>query len=230
MIAVDLGVISYDEGLHIQEALHAARTQDTAEDVLLLLEHDPVITFGKSGHEEDLLLSERELAAKDISVRHVNRGGKITCHYPGQLVVYPIMRLNEQQLDLPRFVYNIEETIILTLRAFDVAAVRVDKLRGIWVEDRKIAAIGIEVRQGVTMHGFAMNILDDLRLYRFFIPCGIADRGVTSLVHHLAGNAQIEMKTVKDAVVRNFSAVFGVPVNAHLSREEFQRRYPQIMN
>jgi len=174
-------------------------------------------------------VAERELEKQNIHVRHVNRGGKITCHYPGQLVGYPIMRLDGPQFDLPRFVFNIEETIILSLKEFDVAASRLDKFRGIWVGEQKIAAIGIEVRQGVTMHGFALNVLENLQLYRFFIPCGIADRGVTSLVRHVPENQQIAVKAVKDTIVRKFSSVFDVPITAHITWKEFERLYPQIM-
>lgn len=225
MVAVDLGIISYDEGLQIQEMIHAARVQDRGEDVLLLLEHHPIITCGRRGGEEDLLVPLHELGARGVEVRHVNRGGKMTCHYPGQLVVYPIMRLDSRHIDLLHFICRLEEVIIGSLGDYGIAGMRITNLRGIWVDDRKIAAIGIEVRKNVSMHGFSLNVFEDSRLYRLFIPCGIMDRGVTFLGPQLPTETELNMGMVKDSIIKHFARVFEVDISSFLPRETFQREF-----
>jgi len=217
MIAVDLGKVSYDEGLYYQEVLHAARVEGRIEDVVLLLEHDPIITVGKSGGNGDLLVREDELAERGIIIRHVNRGGKLTCHYPGQLVVYPIMNLNDQGQDVHGFVNNLEEIIICTLADFGVAGERIRKHRGVFVKDNKIASIGIEVRSSTTMHGFSLNVSEDWSLYTLFVPCGIKDKGITFL-ESCCSDDKVDMKTVKKGVKHHFENIF----SSVISEIEFQ--------
>ena len=209
MIARDLGIVAYDEALRYQEEAHAARVRGETEDVLFLMEHDPVITCGRSGKESDLLAAEDKLVEEGIAVRHVNRGGKLTCHYPGQLVGYVIMDLKAAGMDAHLLVSSLEEVVIAVLGEFGIRGERIPSLRGVWVDGRKVASIGIEVKRGVTMHGFSFNIREDKRLYEYFIPCGLTDRKTTFLQTCLSGQAP-DMKTVKEAVLRAFSSIFGV--------------------
>jgi lipoate-protein ligase B len=208
MIAVDLGRVSYDEGLSHQEQTHNKRVAGRVGDTVILLEHDPVITIGKSGGEEDLLVSKEIISERGIDIRRVNRGGKITCHYPGQLVVYPIMDLSGYGNDIHAFVYNLEEVIIRTLTDFGVMGERISRLRGIFVDNNKIAAIGIEVRNSVTMHGFALNVVEDWSLYSMFIPCGITDKGVTFLEHCVGPDTKFTMEMIRERVLHHFSDIF----------------------
>lgn len=230
MIVVDLDVVSYDEGLRVQEMIHAARVAGKGEDVLLLLEHDPVITSGKQGNTKDLLVPQAELKKHGIAFRRVSRGGKMTCHYPGQLVGYPIMRIETPQPDIPFLVYRLEQTVISCLAKFNVRAGRIENMRGVWVDGRKIAAVGVEVKTRVTMHGFSLNILEDNRLYHFFVPCGIADRGIAFLEQYVDAGREIEMKKIKKAISHAFSAAFGVQMTAHLSWRAFQDKFPEMMH
>jgi len=209
MIARDLGVVAYDVALQYQEEAHAARVRGETEDVLFLLEHDPVITCGRSSKVSELLAPEEKLAEEGIAVRHVNRGGKLTCHYPGQLVGYVIMDLDAAGMDVQFLVSSLEEMVIIALGEFGIRGERIPSLRGVWVDGRKVASIGIEVKRGVTMHGFSFNIREDNRLYRYFIPCGLTDRETTFLQTCLSGQVP-DMKTVKEVVLMAFSSVFGV--------------------
>jgi len=208
MIAVDMGRVSYDEGLSFQEQTHNERVAGRTDDTIILLEHDPVITIGKSGGKEDLLVSEENISERGIAIRRVNRGGKITCHYPGQLVVYPIIDLSGYENDIHAFVYNLEEVIIRTLTDFGVVGERISKFRGIFVGNNKIAAIGVEVRNSVTMHGFAFNVVENWTLYSLFVPCGITDRGITSLESCIGPDAKFNMEMIRERVLRHFSDIF----------------------
>jgi lipoate-protein ligase B len=208
MIAVDLGRVSYDEGLSRQEQTHTERVAGRAGDTVILLEHDPVITIGKSGGVGDLLVPEEEISERGIDIRWVNRGGKITCHYPGQLVVYPIMDLSGYGDDIHAFVYNLEEVVIRTLTDFGVVGERISRLRGIFVGNNKIAAIGIEVRNSVTMHGFSFNVIEDWSLYSLFVPCGITDRGVTFLERCVGPDTKVTMGMIRKRVLHHFSEIF----------------------
>ncbi len=208
MIIVDLGRVSYDEGLFRQKKTHNERVAGRTGDTVILLEHDPVITIGKSGGEEYLLVPKENIFERGIDVRSVNRGGKITCHYPGQLVVYPIIDLSGYENDIHAFVYNLEEVIIRTLADFKVMGERISGLRGIFVGNNKIAAIGIEVRKAVTMHGFAFNVVEDCSLYSLFIPCGIRDKGITFLESCVGPDTEFDMGMVKERVLHHFSDIF----------------------
>ncbi|MBW2637559.1 MAG: lipoyl(octanoyl) transferase LipB [Deltaproteobacteria bacterium] len=208
MIAVDLGRVSYDEGLSRQKQIHNERVAGRASDTVILLEHDPVITIGKSGGEKDLLVSEENISERGIDIRRVNRGGKITCHYPGQLVVYPIIDLSEYGNDIHAFVYNLEEVIIRTLTDFGVVGERISRLRGIFVGNNKIAAIGIEIKNSVTMHGLAFNVVEDWSLYSLFIPCGITDKGITFLESCVGPDTKFNMEIIKERVLHHFSDIF----------------------
>jgi lipoyl(octanoyl) transferase len=221
MIALDLGKVTYDEGLFYQHKMHEERVNGGIDDVIFLMEHTPVITIGKSGGTEDLLMPEDKIYEAGVLIRHVNRGGKITCHYPGQLVVYPVINLNDYGHDIRGFVYNLEETIICTLADFGIKGKRIPNLRGVFVGDNKIAAIGIEIRNSVTMHGFSFNIMENWSLYSLFVPCGITDKGITFLERCVGNDTDIDMSVIKDKILFHLSKIF----KKDISRREFQKEY-----
>jgi len=225
MMVVTLGKIPYDEALQLQERCHAARREGRIGDVILLLEHDPVITFGRSAEAEDLLVPVEELERQGIPVRHVNRGGKITCHYPGQLVGYFIVDLEGFGMDIHAFVRSIEETLIRVLADYGVAGERVRHRTGVWVGNDKVAALGIEVRNRVTLHGFSFNVRDNAGIYSLFIPCGIADRGVTALERLVPEGRTVDTGEVRKGFTRHWPEVSGKPVAAVLSRKHFESEY-----
>ncbi|MDT8273911.1 MAG: lipoyl(octanoyl) transferase LipB [Desulfomonilia bacterium] len=222
MIAIDLGVIDYEAGLNLQHRLHEQRVNSRGDDILLLLEHTPVITIGRSGIEQDLLATEAELAARGIPVKKLGRGGKITCHYPGQLVAYPIMDLKNGNLDIPDFVNRLEEVIIATLADVGLKGERIEKLRGIFVSGNKIASIGVEIRHQVSMHGISLNVFEDNGLYGYFVPCGITDRGIEFIERCCPDGTQVSMDWVKRAFLSHFTRIFHLPGTVALSLQEFE--------
>ena len=230
MMIVNLGKIPYDEALQLQERCHAARREGRIGDTILLLEHDPVITFGRSAEEEDLLVPEDELERRGIPVRHVNRGGKITCHYPGQLVGYFIVDLEGFDMDIHAFVRSIENTLIRVLADHGIAGERVRHRTGVWVESNKIAALGIEVRNRVTLHGFSLNVRENAGIYSYFIPCGIADQGVTALERLVPEGRDADTGEVREGFIRHWPEVSGKPVAAVLSRQYFEAEYLRQAN
>jgi lipoate-protein ligase B len=202
---VDLGLIDYQAAWDIQRAIAIARAEDTIPDTLLLLQHPHTYTLGSSGRVENLLMSEDELRRRGVAVLRVDRGGDITYHGPGQLVAYPILSLGRLQADgrLPQaqyvdYIRRLEQTIIETLRPWGIDARREEGLTGAWVDTRsgpeKIAAIGVKVTAGgVSLHGLAINVDPDLGFFAGIVPCGIADKGVTSMSKLLgAGCPSIE--------------------------------------
>lgn len=204
----DIGRIGYDEALEMQRRAVTQRQREEIPDTLYLLEHPPVITMGKSAVEADILASREDLAAAGATVHYIERGGETTYHGPGQLVGYVIFHLYQHQRKLKKFVENLEEVFIRLLAAdFGVEAGRDPEHRGVWVGNEKIAAIGIAVKEAVTMHGFAFNVAPDLSHFGWIIPCGIRDRGQTSLERLLGHTPNPEM--VKDAVAESFAEVFG---------------------
>jgi len=191
----------------LQRALWALRTEGAIGDIVLLTEHEHVFTIGKSGDDNHLLASVEELRAGGIEVFAVDRGGDITYHGPGQLVGYPILDLNSRTPDIHKYLRDIEEVLIRTLRTYSLTGVREEGMTGVWVDGEKVAAIGVKVSRWVTMHGFALNLSPDMRLFSLIVPCGISDRGVTSL-SRASGRAPA-LPEVEDHIVRQFEAVFG---------------------
>ncbi len=203
-----LGTVPYAQGLALQQELVQQRRAGEIDDALLLLEHPHVITLGSSSHASNVLLDDAQRAAGGIELFETGRGGDVTYHGPGQLVGYPILDLKPDRCDLHRYVRDIEEVIIRALRTWDVRADRIAGLTGVWVNDEKICAIGVRVSSGwITSHGFALNITTDLSYFGAIVPCGITDRGVTSLARVL-GNDAPGMPAVCDAVATAFAAVF----------------------
>ena len=204
----DLGIVPYADALELQRKLHAQRVAGAIPDTLLLLEHPPVITLGKAFHPEHLRYAREFYAQQGIELHPTDRGGDVTCHNPGQLVGYPIFDVAQHGRDLHKFLRDIEQAIIDALRAFGVEAHREAGYTGVWVGDAKIAAIGIKVTKWVSMHGFALNVNNDLRLFQTIVPCGIADRPVTSL-QQVLGRA-VPTEQVKYEIARAFERVFKI--------------------
>ena len=218
---LSLGRVSFEEGLAIQQRVIAARKQNLIGDTLLLLEHPAVLTLGRNSKRENILASDELLARKGISVHEINRGGDVTYHGPGQLVGYPIIDLRG---DLPGkkgphlgpvdYVRMLEDVLIRTCSDFRVPAQRICGRTGVWtiaggsIQEKKIAAIGVHVSQGVTSHGFALNVPTDLRDFQWIVPCGIADREVTSLELESALDPLPTLDDALNAAAKNFGRVF----------------------
>ncbi len=212
----DLGLIEYGNAWQMQKELFHQAIQEKIEGKnpkhhLLVCEHPHVYTLGKSANQSNLLLSQAELKQKAIDVFDIERGGDITYHGPGQLVVYPIFDLEPMHLGVKKFVFNIEECIIRTLREYGIESERIDDRIGIWIgkgttNERKIAAIGIKCSRHVTMHGLALNVNTDLGLFSNIIPCGIQDKAVCSMESEL--NRKLDMTELKEVLLKQFSSIF----------------------
>jgi lipoyl(octanoyl) transferase len=216
-----LGRVPYAEALAIQQQVVAARKQNAIADTLLLLEHPPVLTLGRNSNRSNILATEEMLRQRGVELHEINRGGDVTYHGPGQLVGYPILDLRG---DLPEkkgphlgpvdFVRLLEEVLIRTCGDFGVLAQRICKRTGVWtiaggsIQEKKLAAIGVHVSQGVTSHGFALNVTTDLRDFQWIVPCGIADREVTSLELEADSERRPTMEAALDAAARSFGHVF----------------------
>jgi lipoyl(octanoyl) transferase len=218
---IHLGRVPYAEGIAIQQQIIAARKQNLIDDTLLLLEHPPVLTLGRNARRSNVLASGTMLAERGVEVHEVNRGGDVTYHGPGQLIGYPILDLRG---DLPGkrgpylgpvdYVRLLEEALIRTCGDFGVMTQRICKLTGVWtmaggsIREKKIAAIGVHVSQGITSHGFALNVTTDLRDFEWIVPCGITDRQVTSLELEAGDSRQPTMELALHAAARNFGRIF----------------------
>jgi len=203
-----LGLIAYADALALQAELVASRRAGEIPDTLLLLEHPHVITLGSGSHEENVLVSAEERAARGIELFETGRGGDVTYHGPGQLVGYPILDLKPDRQDLHRYLRDLEEMLIGVLGEFGLRGSRKEGLTGVWVDDRKLAAIGVRVSSGwITSHGFALNVTTDLSFFGAIVPCGIRDHGVGSISQE-AGRT-VAMREAEDAVVRQMERVFG---------------------
>jgi lipoyl(octanoyl) transferase len=184
--------VEYGESCALQEELATLRAASRIPDTLLLLEHPPTITLGKRADANDILVDRRRLEALGVAVHETDRGGEITYHGPGQLVGYPICDLNDRERDLHRFLRDLEGALIELLAELGLEGRRFPLHTGVWVGQRKIAAIGIKVRRWVTTHGFALNVDLDLSHFGLIVPCGIRDFGVTSLAAEGVAGASVE--------------------------------------
>ena len=205
---INLGELDYGIALNIQEKLLAARQKDEIEDTLLLVEHPSTLTLGVRGKFSNILVTSDVLKSKNIDIYEVNRGGDVTYHGPGQIVGYPIINLSNYGRDIKKFIWNIEEVFIRLLqKEFDIIAQREDKkYTGVWIGDKKITAIGIAVKHWVTMHGFAFNVNTDLEHFNLITPCGLIDKGVTSL-QELTGTKQ-DFNLLNQLVTNYYCEVF----------------------
>jgi lipoyl(octanoyl) transferase len=203
-----LGLVPYPEALDLQRSLVDERRAGRIHDTLLLLQHPPVLTLGVRGDggRAHILASGEALSARGISVHETGRGGDVTYHGPGQIVGYPIVDLKPDRCDVHRYVRDLEEVLIRTARDYGIAAERVSGLTGVWVGAEKLAAIGVRIARWITSHGFAFNVSTDLDDFQLIVPCGIADRGVTSL-ERLLGRT-VELADVEDRIAGHFCKVF----------------------
>ncbi len=205
-VLYQLGLIEYGEAYDIQRKLWSQKMDGRTADALLLLEHPPTFTIGKSGKLENLLLAREELTKEGMSLFFTNRGGDITYHGPGQLVVYPIIDLKNRGKDIHRYIHDLEEVVIRTLADLSIEARRDGKNVGVWVDNEKIAAIGVSIRKWIALHGLALNVHPNLEHFSFINPCGILDRGVTSIARVLSRD--VPMEVVVKGLVNHFSEVF----------------------
>ena len=200
--------MDYKEALDIQEKLLEMRQQGNVGDVLLMVEHLPVLTLGRNGDYSNILLTSEELVENGVKTYEVGRGGDVTYHGPGQIVGYPILDLSSYGKDIKDYVWKVEEVFINLLKEeYNISAHREDdKNRGVWVEDKKITAIGIAVKRWVTMHGFAFNVNTQLEHFRWINPCGFTDKGVTSLQKILG--YPLDFEQLNQLVLKYFCKVF----------------------
>ncbi len=201
-----LGLIAYSDAYHLQRQLLCQRVNNEITDTLLLLEHPPTITIGKSGKLENVLASQAQLAEAGVSLFFVDRGGDVTYHCPGQLVAYPIIDLRQRGRDVHQYLRELEEVIIRTLNDFSIDACRDRSHAGVWVKGREIAAIGLRVSKWVSMHGFALNVNTDLEQFSLINLCGFSDRKATSISALLSQD--VSMEAVTEKLLAHFSEVF----------------------
>jgi lipoyl(octanoyl) transferase len=219
LTAYRLGCIGYADAHALQERLVEARKACAIGDTLLLLEHPKVITLGRAAKRQNVLLDEAALKERGYELFEIGRGGDVTFHGPGQLVAYPIVDLKPERADVRRYVSELEETMIRVCASYGLAAQRVPKLNGAWVEDRKVGAVGVRISRWITMHGFALNVSTELAAFSAIVPCGIADRGVTSLERELG--REVSMHEVEQRAAERFAEIFAAEL-------EFCNGRPQL--
>ena len=205
-----LGIVSYADGLALQEEA-IAKCAGGEPDQLLLLEHPHVFTLGRGASDQNILATPAELDSDSIEVHHIGRGGDVTYHGPGQLVGYPIVNLRPDRCDVHRYVRDLEEVLIRTIAEFGIEGSRIKGLTGVWVGDEKIAAIGVRIARWITSHGFALNVATDLDYFNMIVPCGIRDKGVTSLSKILGEPVRLE--TAAEILMKHFAVVFDRTLN-----------------
>ena len=225
-----LGVVSYTEALALQRSLVDERREGRIPDVLLLLQHPAVITLGVKGDggRSNIMATAERLAELGIEVHETGRGGDVTYHGPGQLVGYPILDLRPDRCDVHRYVRDLEEVMIRVCADYGLSAGRIKGLTGAWLGAEKIGAIGVRISRWITSHGFAFNVDPNLQHFQLIVPCGISDRGVTSLAKVLGRSVAVE--EVEGACVRHFADVFerlpvtvpsaSVPPRLHLAPQQ----------
>ena len=222
IVVKDLGVLSYEDSWEHQKTIfdniisqkiknRTLKKKNKTDNYLLIVEHKPIFTIGKSGDTSNLLLDTKQLKSKNIEFKKINRGGDITFHGSGQVVGYPILDLDNFFTDIGQYLRTLEEVIISAIGFFGLKGYRIDGETGVWVKDKlnsdkKICAFGIKASRWVTMHGFALNVNTDLKYFDYIVPCGISDKGVTSLEETL--NKKITTKMVKQKIYENFARLF----------------------
>jgi len=201
-----LHLVTYENGMRIQQKLVEMRQRDEIADQLLLLEHPPVITLGRGGKSENLLATAEALRAQRVRFYETTRGGDITYHGPGQVVGYPILHLGEGNRDVRKYVTKIEEVLIRTVAEYGITATRAEGKRGIWVGNDKIAAIGVRIARWVTSHGWALNVSTNLDHFRLITPCGLHGTGVTSIERETG--RRVPLEEVREILAKKFVEVF----------------------
>jgi lipoyl(octanoyl) transferase len=214
LLVAELGLVPYGEALELQRAAAKARINgELAEDLLILLEHPPVVTLGRTAKEANMLATPEALRTRGVEVFEVERGGDITFHGPGQLVGYPIIDLKRHKQDLHWYLRQVEEALIVSLDALGIPAERNPGKTGVWTRGRKIASIGVHARDWVTWHGFALNVNTDLSYFDLIVPCGIQDVTMTSIAREL-GVATASDARVRAEVTRAFGSVFSLALRS----------------
>ena len=217
LLTAQLGTVPYGEGLELQRDLARRRiTGEIDEDLLLLLEHPPVVTLGRTAKEAHIVSSPDRLRARGVEVFEVERGGDVTFHGPGQLVGYPILDLKRHRQDLHWYLRQVEEALIVALGELGIDAERHSGYTGVWTRGRKIASIGVHARDWVTWHGFALNVTTDLSYFELIVPCGIPQVQMTSVARELG--CDMSMSEMSELVSRAFGQVFDLELRA-VSRE-----------
>ena len=217
----NLGLIDYQEAWDLQRIIFNQVVDKEIQDTLILLEHPHTYTLGKVADKKNLVGGKDYLEKNKISVFEIDRGGDITYHGPGQIVGYPIIKLEDWEKDTHKYLRALEEVIIMTCKNYGLDAGRNPKYTGVWIGNRKIAAIGVKISRWVTMHGFAFNVNTDLSLFNGIIPCGISDKEVTSLRKELA-KKEINISEVKTILLGNFKKVFGYDIVEEISETELR--------
>lgn len=205
-----LGSVPYAQALELQHALVASHKRGASDDLLLLLQHPAVLTLGRRAQETNIIASPEFLASHGIEVFKVERGGDVTYHGPGQLVGYPILDLNHFRKDVGWYVGALAEVFVRLLADFGITGIYRQDLPGVWIRDEKILAIGARIESWITYHGFAFNVDPNMQHWQFIVPCGIPDKGVTSLARVLG--RPITVEEVVPLVVKHFASVFDVPL------------------
>jgi lipoic acid synthetase len=205
---LDLGLVSYDKAYDLQRKLHKFKREGRINDVLILLEHEPVVTMGRGGKRDNILVSDELLQSKGIRVFEIDRGGDVTLHCPGQLVGYSILDLNFHGKNIHRYLRNLEEVIIRSLKVYGIDGQRIENHSGVWVGEKKVASIGIGIKGWVTFHGFSLNINSDLSYFSLIRPCGFESRIVTSMSEILG--RLVEPKDFRHQLIEQFGKVFNL--------------------
>lgn len=221
LVALLPGQVEYPAGLRLQKELLHLRQQNKVGDILLLLEHPPVLTLGKNADDSHILYAPAFLEAQGIKVYKADRGGDVTYHGPGQIVGYPIIHLRENGLSVRKYVWLLEQVFIDLLdQEYSLAAYRDPDYPGVWLNKEKITAIGCAVKKWVTLHGFAFNVNTNLEHFKVINPCGIMDRGVTSL-QKIFG-CPVELEAVKQLIIKHFCRCFGKEAKM-ITEQELQK-------
>jgi lipoyl(octanoyl) transferase len=219
---INLGKTRFEETWDLQKRINLFKQKNNCNDIIISNEHEHVYTLGKSGDKNHLLLKDKKLIEQNISYFEIDRGGDLTYHGPGQLVIYPIFNLTNYYKDSHKYLRDLENVIISTLNDFNIDAYRDEEYTGVWVKNEKICAIGIKVSKWITMHGLAFNINNDLKFFDNIIPCGIFHKGVTSLKRQ-AGK-EIELDLVLKKVINNFEKIFEIRIE-NINNRELDRYY-----
>ncbi len=213
-----LGLVTYADGLRLQRERVAARKAGENPDTLLLLEHPHVYTLGRNAKKDNILLSAEQLTLRGVQVFEIDRGGDVTYHGPGQLVGYPILDLTQHRRDIAWYMRALEEVLIAVARDYGIEAGRLAGAPGVWVGNDKLAAMGVHISRWITSHGFAFNVNTDLRYFDWIVPCGLRDKGVTSLQKLLGG--PVAMDGVKEKVILHFGRVFELEIVEEVERRK----------
>jgi lipoyl(octanoyl) transferase len=210
VILIDTGIKNYSEVWDLQKSLFDKVTLERNQNFLIFTEHPPVITIGKSGSMNNLLTDPQNLKSEGIELIEIDRGGDVTFHGPGQIIGYPIFNLNNFKKDIHWYLRTLEEVILQTLKKFGIDSTRIADLTGVWINNKKICAIGVKITRWVTMHGFALNVATDLSYFNHIIPCGINDKGVTSIFEQSGWHIPIE--DIKTEIIHSFEDVFQIEI------------------